>query len=58
VLLARQSSEVSVEDQHQRTTQPIGWPPGLPGVVDQFEVGWQWVAGAKRSLLGHGHLHR
>lgn len=47
-----------MEDQHQRTTQPIGWPPGLPGVVDQFEVGWQWVAGAQRSLLGHGHLHR
>lgn len=58
VLLARQSSEMAVEHQHQRTTLLVGRSPRPTGVVDEFQIGGQWVAGAKRSLLGHGHLHR
>ena len=38
VLLARQSHEVTVEDQQRRTARLIGQPPGRTPVVDQLDV--------------------
>jgi hypothetical protein len=49
---------VAVEDERQRPTLLVGWSPRPTGVVDEFQIGRQRVAGAQWSLHGHGHLHR
>lgn len=53
VFLARQSSEVSVQDQHKRMSALVESAPGLSSMVNKFNVG-KLVADAQ----GHEMLRR
>jgi hypothetical protein len=39
VFLARQSSKVAVQHQHERSPAMVGRAPPLAGVIDELEVG-------------------
>jgi hypothetical protein len=52
VFLARQSSEVSVKDQHQRPPELIDRAPCGPVLVDKFD-GWEWVSDMECLSGGH-----